>query len=94
MHRVGGITSSLARVDGGISSSLERVEGGITSSLHYVSGINASLRKVSGITCRMGLVCKPDIGSKYLVIEPTVIWVYPDMDSTNDVYSNTHWIVQ
>ena len=81
-------------VDGGITSSFGRVDGGITSSLQCATGISASLTKVSGISCRIGLICKPDIGSKYLEIEPTVIWVYPDMDSINDVYSNTHWIVQ
>lgn len=27
----------------------------------------------------------------YLEIEPELIWVYPDMDTSNNVYSNTTW---
>lgn len=27
----------------------------------------------------------------YLEIEPTLLWVYPDFERTNDVYSNTTW---
>lgn len=27
----------------------------------------------------------------YLEIEPEIIWVYPDTQTDNDVYSNTIW---
>ena len=93
LHRVGGISSSLSRIDGGITSSLEMAECGITSSLQYVSGINSSLARTSGISCRMGLVCRPGVGDKYLEIEPEIIWVYPDWAVDNNVYSNTRWNV-
>lgn len=79
---MGCLSVSLRRV-GGVSASLERVDGGIT----------ASLRKVTGMACRLGLVCRPNIGTPYLEIEPEIIWVYPDWAVDNNVYSNTHWNV-
>lgn len=78
---------------GCLSSALHRV-GGISSSLtRGVGGISSSLTKVGGISCRMGLICRPNIAKPYLEIEPKVIWVYPDWSAYNDVYSNTHWNV-
>ena len=29
----------------------------------------------------------------YLEISPQIIWVYPDLETDNDVYSNTTWNV-
>ena len=79
---MGCLTVKFTRV-GGISASLTRVGGGISS----------SFKRVSGMTCRMGLVCKPGIQRPYLEINPTILWVYPDWSASNDVYSNTHWNV-
>lgn len=79
---MGCLSYKLTRI-GGIDSSLTRVDGGITS----------TFKRIGGITCRMGLVCKPNIARPYLEINPEVIWVYPDWSAYNDVHSNTHWNV-
>ena len=79
---MGCLTVKLTRV-GGIEASLTRVCG----------GISATFTKVGGMTCRLGLVCKPNILHPYLEIEPELIWVYPDWATDNNVYSNTSWKV-
>lgn len=79
---MGCLTYKLTRVSG-IAASLTRVGG----------GISASFKKKGGMTCRMGLVCRPNIMRPYLEIAPEIIWVYPDWSAHNDVYSNTHWNV-
>lgn len=92
LRRIGGITSSLTRIDGGITTEFSH-GGGIESSFSRVGGIASSFRKVGGIQSRMGLVCKPNIMRPYLEIAPEIIWVYPDWAVDNNVYSNTHWNV-
>ena len=38
------------------------------------------------------LICSVAIPEEpYLEIEPTILWVYPDIENTNDVFSNTYW---
>lgn len=37
--------------------------------------------------------CGQIIPSVYLEIEPEVLWVYPDFDVENYVYSNTNWFI-
>lgn len=94
LTRVGGITASMTEVGCGMTASLSPYGGGLTASLvRKNGGISASFKRIGGMTCRMGLVCKPGIRKPYLEIEPKVIWVYPDWSAYNDVYSNTHWNV-
>lgn len=56
--------------------------------------MQTGMSKVSGMSSRMGLVCTPSIRIPYLEIEPELIWVTSDDISTNDVFSNTYWIVR
>lgn len=79
---MGCLSFTLTRI-GGVEADLTRVGG----------GISVSFTRKGGIACRMGLVCKPNIKHPYLEIEPTLIWVYPDWATDNNVYSNTHWNV-
>lgn len=95
LTRVGcGMNASLTGVGGGISASLSRVGGGIEASLTMKDGgISANFKRVGGMSCRMGLICTPNISHPYLEINPEIIWVYPDWSAYNDVISNTHWNV-
>lgn len=34
-----------------------------------------------------------DVDILYLEIEPELIWVYPDFEVSNNVYSNTEWVI-
>ena len=91
---MGCLTYTLRRI-GGIASSLTRVDGGISSSLAASGcGMQTGMSKVSGMSSCMGLVCTPSIRIPYLEIEPELIWVTSDDISTNDVFSNTYWIVR
>ena len=54
--------------------------------------IRASLMP-SSIKASISLICSTDISRLYLEIEPEILWVYPDFDNYNNVYSNTQWVV-
>ena len=47
----------------------------------------------SKLSVSIAMVCSPDVGGFYLEIEPEMIWVYPDIENYNNVYSNTSWII-
>lgn len=54
------------------------------------SGMTVTLDR-DAIRARLSMVCTPSIRIPFLEIEPEAIWVYPDLESTNDVLSNTNW---
>ena len=104
LTRVGGSKATLTRVDGNTTVSLGRIGGKteVTSrlinnpvvSLDRVGGnTTASLRRIGQMSCRLSLVCSSGVVIHYLEIEPTMIWVYPDFEVDNNVYSNTLWNV-
>ncbi len=51
-----------------------------------IERIDVELKAEIELICSVNLPEKP-----YLEIEPTVLWVYPDFENTNDVFSNTYW---
>lgn len=66
--------------------------GGIESSLIPVPFMqDAWLNRIGGITSTLTYTSDVTPVPDYLEIEPEVIWVYPDYESWNNVYSNTTW---
>lgn len=50
------------------------------------------LDRIGGhLKCQLIRTTKPIIEPVYLEIEPEIIWVYPNFESSNNVYSNTDW---
>ena len=88
--RVGKIGASSELVSEGIRAGMTRA-GDMTASCSKVpTGITATLDR-DAIRARLSLVCTPSIRTPYLEIEPKLIWVYTNIESTNDVFSNTTW---
>ena len=88
--RVGeiGVSSELASEGIGVGIVREGALGVRCSKLD--TGITATLTH-EAIQARLSMVCTPSIRTPYLEIEPKILWVYPDWERTNDVYSNTTW---
>ena len=104
LTRVGGGKMSLSRVGDIINTRLSRIGGNITASTSNIGGSKVSLNRIGGdisislsrtepISCKIKLICSSGVTVRYLEIEPTMIWVYPDIESINNVYSNTQWNV-
>lgn len=54
--------------------------------------------KIGSVYAWSSIVCTPGIGpepvipdEKYLEIEPTLLWVYEDLETFNKVFSNVTW---
>ena len=91
--RVGKIGASSELVSEGIRAGMTRA-GAMTASCSKVpTGITAKLDR-DAIRARLSLVCTPSIRAPYLEIEPKLIWVYTNIESTNDVFSNTTWHIK
>lgn len=91
--RVGKIGASSELVSEGIRAGITRA-GAMSSRFSKVpNGITATLNR-NAIRARLSMVCTPSIRTPYLEIEPKIIWVYSNIESTNDVYSNTAWKIQ
>lgn len=54
------------------------------ASLHAKTEEHAVL--AAAVVCELG-------ERPYLEIDPTYLWILPDLSASNDVYSNTHWNV-
>ena len=104
LTRIGRSKVSLTRVGDNTTVSLGRIGGDIevTSkllndlvvSLDRIGGnTTVSLRRIGQMSCSLNLVCSTGVVIHYLEIEPTMIWVYPDFEVDNNVYSNTLWNV-
>lgn len=91
LRRVGSIEAEASLVPSGVSAELER-SGAPEAALRRVGGLAATAQRVR-VTARLTRVCDTDIRTPYLEIEPTILWVYPDIANTNDVFSNTYWRV-
>lgn len=100
LNRVDGISAS-AEKEGGINAAVESVSGisasfepgGIPFSFSFNRDGSIAFRaeRLDGIGCTMTYTDRKDISKKYLEIEPEVLWVWPDLESLNDVYSNVTW---
>lgn len=91
LSRVGGGSADARRIGGGIAT-LDRI-GGATMSLERVGGVVVGLSRIGGLKCRFSPVCASGVGSPYLEISPTIVWIWAD-PAYNDVYSNTRWNVE
>jgi len=89
MTRVGGIGVGAELSSEGIRAVLTRDAIGVRCTKEQ-TGITATLSH-EAIRARLSMVCTPSIRAPYLEIEPTILWVYPDWERTNDVFSNTTW---
>ena len=62
------------------------------------SGLVANASTVdSGLNAIIKVVCVTGPSEEiqyYLEIEPEMIWVYPDFEVSNKVYSNTDWVIK
>ena len=93
LNQIGGTIKCTLERFGGVDVLIERV-GGISASLVQVGGrISVTLGPTTKITVRFDEVCSVNIKELYLEINPTIIWVYPDLETDNDVISNTRWNV-
>lgn len=101
LERIEGIAVSFDRDGDSVSvcaeqlpqftASLCREECGFAFSFGKTGGIEVDASRLSGMGCSFEYTDKADINEKYLEIEPTVLWVFPDLESMNDVYSNVTW---
>lgn len=89
LRRVGSIGADASLVPSGVAADLERT-GAPETALRRIGGLAAAAQRVR-VTARLARVCDADIRTPYLEIEPTILWVYPDIENTNDVFSNTYW---
>ena len=102
LDRTDGISSSAERQDG-ISVSAEplsRIDAslepnGIPFSFKFNKDGSIELRaeRLDSIECTFTYSDRPDISKKYLEIDPEVIWVWPNLESYNDVLSNVTWMI-
>jgi len=90
LSRVGGGSADATRIGGGIAT-LDRI-GGAMASLARVGGATVGMSRIGGLKCRFSPICASGIGSPYLEISPTIVWMWAD-PVYNDVYSNTTWNV-
>lgn len=71
----------------------------ITVSASSVSDFDTETRTANSLlhtrasNLNVDVSVRTDIFTEYLEINPTVLWVYPDIPRDNDVYSNLSWIV-
>lgn len=91
--RVGKIGASSELVSKGIRAGITRACAMSASCSKVPTGITATLDR-EAIRARLSLVCTPSIRTPYLEIEPKLIWVYTNIESTNDVFSNTTWHIK
>lgn len=91
--RVGKIGASSELVSEGIRAGITRACAMSAHCSKVPTGITAKLDR-DAIRARLSLVCTPSIRTPYLEIEPKLIWVYTNIESTNDVFSNTTWHIK
>ena len=95
------VSVTLARVDDcraditrvGVGTADLRRIGGAQTSLQRIGGMSAQLGRIGGLKCRFSPVCASGVGSPYLEISPTIVWIWTE-PAYNDVYSNTRWNVE
>ena len=104
LNRVDGIAASIERSGNGISvnpvsvsqMSASLLPGKQTQFLFSFikeSGISVGATRMGFISCSLTYSGDMNISAPYLEIAPEILWVYPDLVSTNDVYSNVTWNV-
>ena len=74
-----------------ISANMTKIGTPFCIKLSHKVGTELSAFKVGGITCTLVYVWDTNIGGPYLEISPNIIWVYSNLEATNDVFSNTTW---
>ena len=98
--RVDGIDASLSQTCGmqakvseapHISANMTKIGTPFCIKLSHKVGTELSAFKIGGITCTLIYVWDTNTGGPYLEISPNLIWVYPDLEALNEVFSNTAW---
>ena len=69
----------------------EKIGGSTFSFFQRNYNTEYSVSREDGISCELVYTDEPNIPKPYLEIEPTFLWVYPDFETMNDVYSNVIW---
>ena len=90
--RSGSLAAEVAHVPSDVRAAIERT-GGPSVAFTRQGGLLAGAERVK-VTAILSRVCDTSIRVPYLEIEPTVLWVYPDLENSNDVSSNTYWKVK
>lgn len=72
-----------------------RIRASVSSASDFDTETRAanSLIHTKASNLNVDVSVRTDIFTEYLEINPTVLWVYPDIPRDNDVYSNLCWIV-
>lgn len=89
LSRVGAVSVEAERKPSGVAAGLRR-SGAPVPVFMRLPGLLTALERVS-VRASLARVCERDIKVPYLEIEPTILWVYPDWATSNNVLSNTHW---
>lgn len=103
LNRLDGFSASLERDGGSVSAcafpvpqmtaSLCREEDEFSFSFDRKGDMSVSVTRKECFRCVLEYTDRTDVAEKYLEIEPEVLWVYPDLENFNNVYSNVTWIV-
>ena len=90
VQRIGAVTTTATKEPDAITGVDCSAVGRIVPTLELQGRIYAAA-DVFPVTARVSHVCTPSIRHPYLEIEPEILWVYPDLESLNNVLSNTTW---
>ena len=103
LSHIGGISATIEKLSEMVATAIKEKEGRaclelikerITASLYGYASINKiQLGREGKISCNMVYSPDADVDILYLEIEPELIWVYPDFEVSNNVYSNTEWVI-
>lgn len=78
----------------GASADMELVKDRIMASLRgYASVKDIDLTRSGVVSCWLDYSETEPVVVHYLEIEPQVLWIYPGMEVSNRVISNTEWII-
>ena len=55
--------------------------------------IHIGLKREGVIRCMFTYVCDVSFQRPYLEISPEIVWIYSDLETSNDVISNTTWYI-
>lgn len=98
--RVDGINASLdqsygicavAKETSHIKANLTKIGTPFCIKFSHKVGTELSAVKIGGIICTLVYVWDTNIGGPYLEISPNLIWIYSDIETLNEVFSNTTW---
>ena len=100
-RKAGSLHAEASLIPEGVTASFGRSETALAAqagSVQWQSTVGFG--RVGSVYAWSSVVCTPGIGpepvipdEKYLEIEPTLLWVYEDLEMYNKVFSNVTWRV-